>query len=377
MVSLPDTTIEAHHDLSSDLSRKHSVSPVSVIVYLKGYYPQQKAACDLSQDLCQISPLVDVMIPQNDEEFLLLLRPYASVTPSQRDRFVMIITDDRSLHMTQKLSAVHMEMIWVSWADDFSDIPSCWFGDDEPSFVLKHLVAGHHCVADLHHELKVVVSELITYSIHSHSWPTSARPAPLVSSLVSSSKQSLGEAVVSSTTEMISVSQKIKTTALHLGLSELWAAKIYGVARELISNAHYDAVSAAGCDDYGVISKKYPLTLKPPHASEVRWSRELGGKQNFWIEVIDPFGVLQPRCFNRHLAKVRLVGQRDQSIEHKQQHGAGLGLFQVFLASSAIRVYQNPHVSTSVCALFYPYQHKPTFHKRARSFHFFITHPQL
>lgn len=315
-----------------------------------------------------------------------------ALTGAARPLELLLICDKTALPCQELLAAVATlptaELIWISDSAKLADVPAAWLAPaassspaldgagaastSAPQFTLQHVVGSQEDEHALAGELRCVMSILddlgrSTLLPGEDSWGQR-----IAAQWCSPRQPQQGEAYhswLTSTPASRQLASSIQQTAAATTiLSQHWAPKIYSVCRELMSNAVYDAPWAAGLSDYQTISKRKPLHLKPEHWSRVWWG---WNEDIFWLEVTDPFGLLKLDNFVQHIAKATQVASKNQVIDHKAQHGAGLGFFQIFTSSSAIITLSQPGAATTLVAIFQPRRHKPTFHNDPRSFHFF------
>lgn len=282
---------------------------------------------------------------------------------------LVLVVDSHVASLVNKLSilaqADNTEIIWIYHQADMSDIPKSWFGISSTSKLrLKHVV-GHSpktphgtLAAELAHTAKLIFdpSQRAAFSadLFHNSYPDSGCTSY--------------RSWLTSTDDITTIAWSIKNSVVAAGISSHWSVKISSAARELLSNALYDATCKSGLTEYGLVNKKNRLILRPAHWSLVRWRWD-GDVFSLCIE--DPFGLLDHSSFVDHIAKAQKAGEKNQLIEIKDQGGAGLGLFHVFLAASSLMSYQQPGIKTVVVALFKPLNEKHYFQLKPRSFHFF------
>ena len=164
------------------------------------------------------------------------------------------------------------------------------------------------------------------------------------------------------------LSTQLKQDALEWGVGQQRAGRIFALAEEMCSNAIYDAPVEAGLSaSYGTITKKRPLVLRPEHWPRLEWGRS---KNLFAVGVRDPFGALHESCLMKHLQKIRHRGEVAQIMEFKNQGGAGLGFFKIFLSCHALVVHVKKSSYTESIAL-YDLSLRSSSGRASRSLHFF------
>ncbi|MCY4379995.1 MAG: hypothetical protein OXC40_00260 [Proteobacteria bacterium] len=283
-----------------------------------------------------------------------------------------------------------IEMIWLNSVSHMKDIPRRWLGVsphngvNSDHWVLKHMIAIPSASKN---SMQLVLQE-IEWVIRTITGQQSVlfHPSDHLSDLLQvcsfkghvsdvapklpDGRQFLRQRWLGSTLDKSAISEEVKAFSKNLGFRVLWSEKIYDIVEELLSNALYDAISAHQVDEYGVISKKRSLTLKPEYWSLVRWS---WNGEVFIMSVTDPFGLLDPGTFIQYISKITLseCDSATRLIEHKKEDGAGLGLTKIFLSSDLVICRRVKSQKTEVLTVIRPLKEKAYFYKKSRSFHFF------
>ncbi|MCY4444651.1 MAG: hypothetical protein OXC44_07630 [Proteobacteria bacterium] len=144
------------------------------------------------------------------------------------------------------------------------------------------------------------------------------------------------------------LSQRIHHTMNTCGIRRFQRQRLLSMTYELLSNAIYDAPHSAQLTDYPCIDKAQPLHLKPSHWPQCEWGAD--GKV-FAIGVKDPFGTLNYDILRDHLSKVLHRHAPSHVMEYKEQGGAGLGFFKLFLCADALIVEVSKQRFSHIIAL--------------------------
>jgi hypothetical protein len=115
------------------------------------------------------------------------------------------------------------------------------------------------------------------------------------------------------------------------GLTARTVLQISDVAEELVTNALYDAPMESGFYP-GAVSRTESIELEPQHACEISYGIEASG---VFVRVRDPFGAfMRPRL----LDVLNRCNTDDGVALDESRGGAGLGLWRVFSAASALAI---------------------------------------
>lgn len=112
------------------------------------------------------------------------------------------------------------------------------------------------------------------------------------------------------------------------------------VAEELVTNALYDAPLEAGYFT-SAVPRTQDVTLPPEHACEISYGVENG---SIFVRIRDPFGALTR---NRLLGVLNRCNSTNVLLD-ESRGGAGLGLWRVFSAATAISITVIPGRLTDI-----------------------------
>ena len=299
-------------------SSHHRDAPPCMVVYL-----DSKLADLICKQLQEsLSPFVRILQVASGHELYELAK-----SQSHQSRVVLVV-DSQVASLVNKLSilaqADNTEIIWISYQADMRDIPKSWFGSSSiPKLHLKHVVG--YSPKTSHGKL---ASELVRAAklIFDPS-RLAAFPTDLFHHTDSDPGCFDYRAWLTSTEDITTIAGSIKNSVVAAGISSHWSVKISSAARELLSNALYDATYKSGLTEYGLVNKKNRLTLRPAHWSLVRWGWD-GDVFSLCIE--DPFGLLDHSSFVRHIAKARKAGEKKPADGKKRPGWCRPGVVSCF-----------------------------------------------
>lgn len=141
----------------------------------------------------------------------------------------------------------------------------------------------------------------------------------------------------------------------------------FSISEELLMNATYDALSAAGVTKYGDLRENPTTTLDPEHRSLLQYACD---GEIFAISVKDPFGLLKREKYYQYLKKVLSRDDSTKIIDTKKG-GAGLGLFKILFSSHSLICNVQDNKFTEMIAIIDLNSKVKDFSRMTRSIHFF------
>lgn len=135
--------------------------------------------------------------------------------------------------------------------------------------------------------------------------------------------------------------------ATRLDIAERMVANACHVVEELVTNAVFNAPVDDGTGEHLFTRRKRSEAVVLPAGKAVQLSLRSDGVR-LAITVVDPWGTLPPGGVHAYLAK---GFRRGPDQVDKKEGGAGLGLYQVFDASSHLVVVLEPRKRTELTAL--------------------------
>lgn len=150
------------------------------------------------------------------------------------------------------------------------------------------------------------------------------------------------------------------------GASAKTIAASSDVAEELVTNALYDAPLEAGYFA-SAVPRTQDVELPPEHACEISYGVENG---SVFVRIRDPFGALTR---SRMLGVLNRCNSTNVSLD-ESRGGAGLGLWRVFSAATAISITVIPGRLTDILVRIENKKGRPV--KQTHAVHLFFPEPR-
>lgn len=194
---------------------------------------------------------------------------------------------------------------------------------------VRHIVARHNA-----HDLAVVLRAI------------GARRAPTPETWLAPLRAEQHVAVTGSAAKSAAL-EATRAFVTRLDIAERLVANACHVVEELVTNAVFNAPVDDGTGEHLFARRKRSEAVVLPAAKPVQLSLRTDGAR-LAITVVDPWGTLPPGGVHAYLAK---GFRRGPDQVDKKEGGAGLGLYQVFDASSHLVVALEARKRTELTAL--------------------------